>query len=251
MIDSFKNVSIESSFHTQSKKTGKVENRKYHAFLFKITGSTDYFFSDKKITLNAGNALFIPQGSSYEYVRQSKDSLYTSINFFADVENPLPTLYPTNNFYKISEICNDFSELWKFGATPDKFTCMSLFYDFLSYLARITHLNNLKENNTLIIEPAIEYLKSHIFKCNLKIENLSKLCCISDTYFRRLFILRFNVTPQEYVISKRLAYAKSIIESGDFNNISEIAELVGYKDPFYFSKAFKKYYGVSPSNVKP
>ncbi len=251
MISNIKNINIVSSFHTQTKKYGKIESRKYHGFLFKITGLTDYFFNGKKITLSAGNVLFIPQGASYEYVSQSGDSLYTSINFFADVESPCPTLFSTSNFYKINFIYNDFSELWRFGATHDKYTCMSVFYDFLSYLARITHLNNLKENNTLIIEPAIEYLKSHIFKCNLKIENLSKLCCISDTYFRKLFILRFNVTPQEYVISKRLAYAKSIIESGDFNNISEIAELVGYKDPFYFSKAFKKFYGVSPSNVKP
>ena len=41
----------------------------------------------------------------------------------------------------------------------------------------------------------------------------------------------------------------SILESGDYDSIAEVSELVGYSDPLYFSKAFKKIYGFSPSNI--
>ena len=95
----------------------------------------------------------------------------------------------------------------------------------------------------------MEYLKKYIYDSSFKINKLHRLCGISDTYFRRIFEAEFNMTPQEYVVTGRISHAKSIIESGDFDSIKEVSELVGYNDPLYFSKAFRKVYGVSPSNI--
>jgi AraC-like DNA-binding protein len=55
------------------------------------------------------------------------------------------------------------------------------------------------------------------------------------------------VTPQEYILSKRLFHARSIIAGGDFDTVAEVAFSVGFTDPLYFSKAYKKAYGISPS----
>ncbi len=247
MIGLIENVNIVSSFHKQSREYNKTQNRKSHGFIFKIEGSAEYSFGDKKLSTNAGQVIFLPQGINYEFT--STSGLYTSINFYAEIENPEPCVFSLDDFYNADFIYNSFSELWKFGSLPDKYKCTSVFYDFLSYIARLEHLSSLDKNKHYIIEPAIEYLKSHVFDCHLKIENLARLCCISDTYFRKLFISRFNVTPQEYVISKRITHAMAILESGDYDSISEVSELVGYKDPLYFSKAFKKIYGFSPSSI--
>jgi len=50
-------------------------------------------------------------------------------------------------------------------------------------------------------------------------------------------------------MSKRISKATSLIESGDYNTISEVALAVGYSDPLYFSRAFKKINGTSPSDI--
>ena len=249
MIGVIEDINIISSFKKQSISYGKKENRLSHGFIFKISGYTEYFFENKKITVNAGQVIFLPQGSSYEYRSYGEDSLYTSINFFAKVENPAPCVYSLEDYLASTFIYESFSELWRFGSLSDKYKCLSAFFDFLAFIERVDHLSNLNKNKYYIIEPAIDYLKEHLFDCHLKIDNLHRLCCISDTYFRKLFISRFNATPQEYVISKRLAHAISIIESGDYLSIAEVSELVGYKDPLYFSKAFKKLYGFSPTEI--
>ena len=57
------------------------------------------------------------------------------------------------------------------------------------------------------------------------------------------------MNPKEYVLRERITHAKSILESGDYDSISEIALSVGYNDALYFSKAFKKFYGFSPSKT--
>ena len=113
-----------------------------------------------------------------------------------------------------------------------------------SYFVKYLYHNSKKEYDI-----AIEFLKKNIYSPSLRIEKLHLLCGISDTYFRKIFKSKFNMTPQKYVLYERITHAKSILESGDFDTIREVALSVGYYDSLYFSKAFKKLYGFSPSST--
>lgn len=71
-------------------------------------------------------------------------------------------------------------------------------------------------------------------------------------YVRKLFKKETGATPHGYLVLKRMELAKNILESGAANKfsrytVSQVAEACGFSDPLYFSRAFKKYYGVSPS----
>ena len=119
----------------------------------------------------------------------------------------------------------------------------------LSYVSNLEAQQYQDKKKTNVIEPAVTYLHKNIYKCDLKIDELHQLCGISDSYFRKIFISAFGTNPKDYVISKRISYAKSIIDSGEFNTVKELALMVGYKDPLYFGKVFKQHYGVSPVNM--
>lgn len=107
-------------------------------------------------------------------------------------------------------------------------------------------MENPAEERYRIIEPGVECLKQ---QPDLKLDRLHRLCGVSDTYFRKLFSSRFHMSPQEYVTAERLSHARSILESGDFESIKEVSTLVGYRDPLYFSKVFRKFYGFPPSDI--
>ena len=64
-----------------------------------------------------------------------------------------------------------------------------------------------------------------------------------------IFATYFGTSPQSYVINKRLTQAKTIIENGDYDNLYDVALAVGYEDALYFSRAFKKKYGMAPSGL--
>ncbi|MDE7379541.1 MAG: helix-turn-helix transcriptional regulator [Clostridia bacterium] len=71
-------------------------------------------------------------------------------------------------------------------------------------------------------------------------------------YVRKLFKKEVGVTPHEYLMRARMKRAKAIMLSGVTNRysqftITQIAEACGYAEPLYFSRVFKKYYGVAPS----
>lgn len=250
MISFTDDVKIISSFSKSSKLYGKIESRKTHGFIFKTAGFAEYYIDGKRFDVNEGEAIFLPKGSRYEYrTGGGEDNYYTSINFEASFENPSFSVYNVENFHDINYIKESFSELFKFGTLADKSKCLSIFYDFLSYVLRLENMTEVEKSKHALIEPAIEYLKNHIYDCSFEIEKLHKLCGISDTYFRKIFASRFGMNPKEYVLRERITHAKSILESGDYDSISEIALSVGYNDALYFSKAFKKFYGFSPSKT--
>ena len=141
------------------------------------------------------------------------------------------------------------ADVWKIGEQTQKYQCLSLLYSLLAYVSALDSLEYHKKKKFHVIEPAVSYLQRHIYDCDLKMDEIHRLCGVSDAYFRKIFFARFGVSPKKYVISKRLSYAKSIIDSGEFSTVKELALLVGYKDPLYFGKVFKQHYGASPINI--
>ena len=243
-------LKIVSSFKKKSKPYGRIQDRMTHGFLFKIKGTSQYFFETETVTVREGEVIFLPRGSTYSYVNTPPDdSLYMSINFQATLDSPTVRVYPLEYFHGTKYLLDSFSELLKFGTDADRYQCLSAFYEFLAYVARMEQRGDLTEGRYRVIEPGVECLKRQLYDPDLKLDRLHRLCGVSDTYFRKLFSSRFHMSPQEYVTAERLSHAKSILESGDFESIREVASQVGYRDPLYFSKAFRRFYGYPPSEI--
>lgn len=250
MFVNIENLKIIASMHRVNRPYVKIENRRVNTFFIRTHGSVLYDFYDKTMLVNEGEIAFIPKNSSYIVKPFSDDASYTSIIFEGDfMQTPEPVCYCLENFYESEFIANRFSDMWNFGTQAERYQCISLFYSLLSYLSAIESASYSEKKKFEIIAPAVDYLKEHVYDCTLTTDILHRLCGISNTYFRQIFISRFGMTPQKYIISKRLSHAKAIISSGDFNTIGEVALSIGFNDPLYFSKVFKKMYGISPSDL--
>ena len=248
MFNGIENLKIENIYRGTSKNCTSVAFRKNNAFLFRTEGCLRFFFKDRIMDVPAGNIAFIPKGAAYDTLATESPSKFVSIVFSATLpDSTRPFTLPLEGFHETEELRNTLPDLWKFGNQAEHYKCYSFFYNLLSYLDSLknhAHTSKPKEN---IILPAVSYLKKHLYDCDLSIDSLHELCGISGTYFRNLFRSRYGESPQKYILSKRLSYAKTIIESGDYDTINEVAFSVGYNDPLYFSRAFKKKYGLSPS----
>lgn len=63
------------------------------------------------------------------------------------------------------------------------------------------------------------------------------------------FKQELNTTPSQYLIHLRLRYAKHLLINTDYS-ITNISELCGYSNPFYFTNAFRKYTGKNPTSFR-
>lgn len=93
-----------------------------------------------------------------------------------------------------------------------------------------------------------DYIDSHYCQ-NIKITMFSEKYFFSTEYLTRLFRGKYGFTIYEYVLKLRMERAKELLEDED-NKIIDIAERLGYADNHYFSKAFRTYYDISPSQYR-
>ena len=89
-------------------------------------------------------------------------------------------------------------------------------------------------------------------------ENYNKPICIEEyaarqhmsvSWFIRNFKEYTEATPAQYLLSLRISNAQTLLETTNYN-VTEIAEIVGYDNPLYFSRIFKKQSGMSPSEFR-
>ena len=72
---------------------------------------------------------------------------------------------------------------------------------------------------------------------------------MSVGWFIRCFKQYTGTTPMRYIVSLRITNAQVLLETTDYN-VTEIGNIVGYDNPLYFSRIFKKQKGVSPSEYR-
>lgn len=80
----------------------------------------------------------------------------------------------------------------------------------------------------------------------LTVERLAQLAALSPKHFAELFKKTYGKSVREYMTGLRLNRAKRLMLSSG-RRLKDIAHAVGYQDEFYFSRLFKKEFGLSPS----
>lgn len=107
--------------------------------------------------------------------------------------------------------------------------------------------------------PVVELVREDVAK-NLSnpvyaLDDFIKKLPLSYDYVRKLFQMETGATPRAYLENARMELAANILSSGVTNkysnySVSQVAEACGYLEPLYFSRVFKKHFGVAPSEYK-
>ncbi|MDC0609628.1 arabinose operon transcriptional regulator AraC [Vibrio sp.] len=155
------------------------------------------------------------------------------------------------------------------GDSDDFFNIKALFIETIQRFSQNNHLSEAMAMNTLeriILEgvycqsdtleskkdPRIkeicDYLESNI-ESDVSIDELAEQVFLSPSRLSHLFKSEMGQTLNMWRESQRITKAKILLQTSS-NSISDIASLIGYNDPFYFSKIFKRHCGSSPSSYR-
>lgn len=93
----------------------------------------------------------------------------------------------------------------------------------------------------------INFIKNN-YQDKISISDLSKKLAYSESMLNRKFKKEVHITFNEYLNRYRINKAIELLKNSDYN-ITEISYMCGYSSAKYFSRVFKKYLGISPSDV--
>lgn len=98
------------------------------------------------------------------------------------------------------------------------------------------------------VENAIRYMRNNFHK-KIDIDNVAREVFLSHSGLIWKFKQELNITPSGYLSILRLNHSKHLLLNSACS-ITEISELCGYANPYYFTNAFRHHFGISPSQFR-
>lgn len=228
-----------------------------YMFHIVLSGKGHHMIAGRTHILQEGQCILYKPSEKQEIVHYGKENpVYVWMHFCGyDAEKIIKELH-----------LNGIHSIKYFSATRIEKTILQLIYDMKSmllekeckeylclsrFLKLLCTISSGIENNTGIktpfnrVTPAVEYMTTHYATAKCSNKDYAEMCFMSESRFVKVFKDIMGVTPQKYLESKRIEAAKELLISSNMQ-ISQISEIVGYTDSYYFSRAFKKVCGISP-----
>ena len=199
-----------------------------------------------------GDSYLLPQGSNHTYYPDPKNP-WTKIwiNLSGQLLSTALSTYGLddvvvyNNLYTkdlLDEIVNSAK-----NHVPHMFISTGkAVYEILYRMREYTlNLETVTDSNAKMMK---DYINDHIFD-TITLTDLSELINKSEQHTIRIFKKSFGFTPYQYILSKKIEYAKLYLRNSGMS-VRDISYKLAFTDEFYFSNIFKKKTGVSPTEYR-
>ncbi len=245
-------IKITDVFKVRSKKTGSRTDYGANTSVFqiglKLSGKTKIFYGGEILEFYAGNAIYLPKekNKNIEYYNNIIEQ-GESLCLFFDTCLKLPdkpaaielNFSATGLFLKLYKAYN--------AQNRDYFECLAAFYQILSSLDKtLKKINGCGEDD---MADVILYMNNHCTDKYIDLKYLADMQKISVDSFRHKFKKIYNIPPLQYYNEIKLQKIKQLICQSE-HTLTEIAEMTGFSDLNYFSRFFKKYVKMPPSEYR-
>ena len=235
------------------------KGRRDYQILYVANGKTHFWFDGKEEIVSTGHMVLYKPEEIQKYVYYLEDNPEVFWIHFTgrDVKNILAyhgISLDEHVFY--CGVLPDYKALFR-KIIQELQLCrygyedyiVSLFKDILLLVDRQQHEQKKTTGNVQEqIERAAAYFNEN-YNTKISIDDYAESLHISTNGFIHNFKQYAGMSPAQYILSLRMVNAQSLLERTTYN-IKEISEIVGYENPLYFSRVFKKEIGKSPAQYR-
>ena len=242
-------------------ETPHPEGRNDYQLLYIAAGKGEFYFKGSKepTIVTKGNMILFRPGEPqvYYYYAVDKTEVYW-VHFTGwKVEEYLERYelpHDENVFY--TGVSPDYPwiynqmirELQLQRVNHEDMISLYMHHIFITINRYIKDLRETKNDTINDIERAAHYFKDNYNK-QISIEQYAAEHLMSVNWFIHSFKSVMKMSPMQYIISLRIAMAKGYLENST-KNIAEISNEVGYENALYFSRLFRKYTGMTPTEYR-
>ena len=246
-----------ASYHYRERKHGCADN----ILIYCLRGKGWYVMRDKRFEVGAGEFILLPATKEYMIYGADEQDPWTiywvhfsgkdmaSFNRSFDIG---PYDGPQKIFFneKGLQIWTSMYENLEMGYSKENLasTNLCLYHFIATFLYPEKHLDEKKQDARDMIKDTILYMRKELGG-KLTIQDMARANNLSTSHFSTLFRKATGMSPMDYFIHLKLQKACQMLYHGD-TRIKEISLSLGYEDPYYFSRLFKKYMRVSPDNYR-
>jgi AraC-like DNA-binding protein len=250
-----------STIKMRHSETWRVDkSNEVHDLVVCLTGSARYLLDGVEVAMTPGAAMLIPAGARF-IGRHEAGETYTGIaqHFTLEIFDKvdliaamqLEPVVALRRWRLVEPLVRHYRDI-----APESSTNLTQHHLFMVILLEYLEAAFRGwRGETAALEPG-DALSLHIMRAAAEIaadplgegalDRALAAAPYNAEYFRRAFRDKIGLTPQKYLEFKKMEKASNILSLG--RSVKETAALVGYEDPYFFSRMFKRYMGASPAN---
>ncbi len=228
--------------------------------IYIAAGKGHFILDDREVIVPAGNmVLYQPkQVQNYFYYGEDKTQIWFVHFTGLEVRNILRQYeIPTDRYILQTGLSRDYENLFR-RMRNELVSCSWGYEEMLTFLFRellVTMHRRMTEKAPKVsgfvqdeMDRARTYFEEHYAE-DIHIEQYAASRNMSSSWFNKSFRKAMGTSPMKFILEIRIRNAQVLLETTDYS-ISDIAALVGYDNPLYFSRLFSKAKGLSPSGYR-
>lgn len=244
--------------HIEKFQTERPQGSANYQLIYIANGSAHFKINGKLVTLEKGNAVLFHPGQPqyyYYYLKDNPDIYWVHFSCKYDISYLNQMGWTRENVYLVGAH-NNYNHLFD-TIIRELQLKQPYFEEELKLLMKQILLrmgrNRIREQNNFEYDSkeVEEILQTfHLSpEKDFTIKEFAKERGLNYYRFIDTFTKHVGTSPRQYIINIRMTTARELLSNPHFQ-ISEVAQLVGYENPLYFSRLFKKIWGLSPREYR-
>ncbi len=224
----------------------RYRNRGTHGLIWNRKGAKEFCFAGHPdLRLGKNELLYLPMYSDYT-VRGAEQGGYVIINFrFTENAHNDPLKIAPEDPAAFTDLFQSAAAAWN----SNTYRPLALLYEILCKLDKALNAAPVRADIPGWLTRARLHIEENYDRHTIRISSLAEAAGVCEAFFRRRFKAAYGEPPHRYIYRLRMRRAVELLES-DAYLVKDVARLCGYKNEYYFSLDFKKYYGVAPSRYR-
>lgn len=232
--------------------------RSHFVLHYCLEGKGYFTIDGKKYIIQKNDIFFIPVDTKISYVQDEENPWSylwievngsSALNIFsrAGFTKETPVYHDQNQTLK-KLFCNLLDEM---DAPANDILAIAKVFEMLHILIQKKEKNKRVEEKSPrnVVKRVCTYINENYNKSTISTASIAQHFFLNEAYLSRIFKEQTGLTITRYIYDIRMQKARLLLLSRKLN-VQEVAYSVGFSDPLYFSKQFKKYSHLSPSKYK-
>ena len=213
--------------------------------IFHFLGQSTVFFNGIALETCPNTVRFLPKGQikQYDVIRHKRGEC---IVVYFQSDRPISSQAFVMNISQNEKIGALFKKIFATWVSKNDgyyFECISVLYRIFAEMQKDKSVPKLHSQR---IAPAVDMIYNDFLTKDISLSALASVCNVGESYFNRLFKEKYGVSPKRYIIQLKINHACELLRLESYS-VTQIAELCNFSDVYFFSRQFKDYMGITPT----
>lgn len=258
----YKTIRYENNPSSYGESTNDIHTHNCYELYINLSGDVSFLINNTLYKIKKGNLVFLrPYDVHMCIAKDSSVHEHFCIWFRCNIPQ-LDKFTESDDFVNIYSLCDvdvnvvsgSLSCLEESKSTDNEIAKATCFFNVINVLLAQKKGTDCYASAKYVkipaeMQPVLDYINDNFTSIEY-ISEIVKNTYVSTTTLSRWFNKYLHSTPREYLRSKKLAYARKLLDEG--KSVTDACMASGFSDCSYFISIFKKKYGVTPAKyAKP